>query len=164
VRGTCALIFLIGCIAGVTSWAAFDEKGAPGRVQCKVATYTANSDITEKRDIEWLLAHSQYLKVLQTVKTCPKNEGKVVTCELPYETDALKFRYYFNTQGGGLTLEDTESGQSSDVEWTNQYNLTESGYLNVSGELTNVRGGLLGQNRIFRVEVTCYASARDWRK
>ncbi len=82
--------------------------------------------------------------------------GKPATAALSYHNDILETRYYFNTQNGGLEVTDLITGFSSNSTWYKlSYDFT--GYLQAYSQLTNLKGGLLGDPQVFRVEVGCVA-------
>jgi len=136
--------------------------GSPEKVRCDLSVLEYKEDIEKLMDINDLLEGSTMKKAGATNSDCHKFEGEVVTCESIVESLGLSVRYHFNTQNGGLELEDTVTGQSTYMSWTNQHHVTKSGYLLGGVWLTNRRGGLLGNKRVFQVEASCWATA--WKK
>jgi hypothetical protein len=67
-------------------------------------------------------------------------------------------RYAFNTQNGNVSLEDYVTGQVVYSASTQQYGLTKSGYVSRSVQLTNLKGGLLGDAQAFQIDLFCQAS------
>lgn len=141
---------------------AFAQLGSPEKVRCDLKLLEYKEDIEKLMDINDLLEGSTMKKVGAVTSECHKYEGEVVTCESIIESSGLSLRYHFNTQNGGLELEDTVTGQSTYMSWTNQHEITQSGYLLGGTWLTNRRGGLLGNKRVFQIEATCWATA--WKK
>jgi hypothetical protein len=156
-------ILLVG-IFGFNSFALayFDHIGPPSKVHCSATVLLAKEPIKELTDINDLLSGSTR-EDLETINPeCHKFNGKVVGCEAMIETDKLMLRYAFNTQNGNISITDKVTGQSSWHSWTNEHGLTKTGYVTIGGWLTNLKGGLLGNSRAFKIEFSCQAFGKDW--
>ncbi len=130
--------------------------GSPTKIKCDLAAQIYKEDIKELMDINTLLNESTYKKIGFVISECNQYQGKVSTCESVIEQEGIQLRYHFNSQNGGLELIDASTGQSVYMHWTNQYDVTESGYLLGGLWLTNLRGGLMSNPRIFQLEVSCW--------
>ncbi len=146
------------------STVAFAGAGSPTKIRCDLAAMTYKEDITKLMDLNDLLKFGDhtYTRIWKQDITCDTYQGEVTVCESVIEKDGVFARYHFNTQNGALELEDLGTGQSSYTSWVNQHEVTKSGYLLGGTWLTNRRGGLMGNKRIFRVEASCWAL--DWKK
>lgn len=155
--------FLIVTLAGIFSFTGLAQAkiGSPTKIRCDLGIHVHNEDINQLMDINALIENSRYEKLGSVDATCRKHNGKVVTCESVIEDQAFYIRYHFNTQNGGLEIEDIVSGQSARVTWLNQHDVLESGYLLGRVNLTNRRGGLMGNQRIFQIESGCWALEWD---
>ncbi len=131
--------------------------GSPTKIRCDFAIREFHEDIQGMMDINDLFEQDNYKKISLIDATCDTYENEVTTCQGVIENEMIYMRYNFNTQSGGLELQDLVTGQSSSMTWLNQHDVTQSGYLLGSIKLTNRRGGLLGQNRIFQIEAGCWA-------
>ena len=144
---------------------AFGEKGAPKKVHCTGTLYLAKEAISQRTDINELLANND-IRLLGSINPfCEKYEGdKSGVCDATIAHSNLYLRYVFNTQNGSVTIKDNVTGQSAWSGWTNQYELTESGYLATTVWLMNENGGLLGDPRAFGIEMTCHAYSSEWQQ
>jgi len=137
----------------------FAKGGSPTKIRCNLATLTYKEDIVKLMDINDLLKLGEYTyskEAVQDIK-CETYQGEVTVCESVIEKNGIYVRYHFNSQNGALEMEDLGTGQSSYTSWLNQVDVTKSGYLLTGTGLTNRRGGLMGNKRIFRVETSCWA-------
>lgn len=139
-----------------------DEKGGPKNIHCQYSVYRALVPILHKTDINILLQHVKVENFPKETYECHKYEGKVVGCAGLNKNDKLSTYYFFNTQRGGLTIEDISTGISASGSWTQQHGITDSGYVQASLDLTTTRGGLLGDPRAFKLYGFCWASKADW--
>lgn len=141
---------------------AFDQKGGPQKVTCWGKYSVAKDPIERKTDINELLDGHKDVAIDQINPDCHKFKGEVVTCEAIMSNEKLYMRYSFNTQNGGLSIEDQVTGQSTWAYWTNQHKVTKSGYLTVGASLTNTSGGLMGDPKVFQIDFNCQALPKDW--
>jgi hypothetical protein len=93
---------------------------------------------------------------------CGFYKDSPTSCSAELAFGPLKARYFFNSQRGAIGLDDQISGVSVYVPW-DSIQASETGYKMVSAELHLKNGGLLGDPKLRRVEVKCYASADDWK-
>jgi hypothetical protein len=136
----------------IFSASAFARAGFPKEIRCSLSSIEYKEDIKDLMDINTLLNESTYHK-MSTVDFQCQAHG----CVAEIEMQGIYMRYHYNTQNGGLELEDKSLGQSVYNSWLNQHDVTQSGYLLGSVWLTNRRGGLLGSPRVFQVEAGCWA-------
>jgi hypothetical protein len=127
-----------------------------------VRAYVANHDIRELEDLERLFRGAQIVSLADHESRCDTYEGKVTTCGNEIEQPGLYVRYVFNSQNGGLELRDMVTGQENNAGWLNQYDITKSGYLPLSVDLVNRRGGLTGNPRMFQITADCSAAGDEW--
>ena len=157
------LIWLaISTVAMATPTPIFGHKGSPQKVSCSANYLLAKKPITQKTDINELLDGHETVQLDDVHPDCHKYQDKVVTCEATIDSEKLSMRYAFNTQNGNLEVNDLVTGQSAYQYWTNEYQLTESGYLTTGVWLTNTSGGLMGNDRAFQIEFHCQAVNGDW--
>lgn len=140
----------------------FNHQGGPQKVTCVAKYRTAKQAILEKTDINVLLEDAEITEISSTNPDCHKYENEVVNCQATIDTDKVYLRYVFGTQSGSISAEDKLSGQKSSQTWTQEHELTKSGYLTASVSLTNTSGGLMGENQIFQIEYRCQARNGDW--
>lgn len=132
-------------------------------MSCDAKLLLAKEPITKKTDINTLLEDSTEVELGSINPSCAKYEGdKSGTCEAVIEAKNIYIRYAHNTQNGNVTIEDKVTGQSTWHSWTNQHEITKSGYIRIDGWLTNTSGGVGGNKRGFQVEFTCRALPSDW--
>lgn len=121
---------------------------------CELRGEVANHDIKGIETLDQLMEGSTFVNIASDEAECGSYEGQLTTCENNIEKSGLSVRYTFNSQNGQLELSDA-GGQESYAIWTNEYELTKSGYLALDTALTNRRGGLGGNPRMFQVTATC---------
>lgn len=140
---------------------AMDRKGPPKKVRCTALALRTKKPILEKTDINELLRDTLSAKLGDSQFECVKYPGdRGETCAAMLESGKFQVYYAFNTQSGNLEIEDKVTGQSSWQSWLNEYDLTGTGHLGLTTWLTNTRGGLLGDPRVFRIEVSCHGT--EW--
>jgi hypothetical protein len=138
------------------------KSGSPKQTTCEIHAYVADHDIKQMEELDVLLHGASLQQLASRQADCSTYEGSVTVCENEVDQAGLNVRYVFNTQNGGLELRDTVSGQENSAGWLNQYELTKSGYLPLTADLVNRRGGLLGNPRIFEVTASCGAAGGAW--
>lgn len=137
--------------------------GSPKSISCNAKLLRTTNPITKNMDINDLLDDSTEVILGKVKPSCAKYASdKSGGCEVIIETENFFFRYAHNTQNGNIEIQDKVTGQSSHNSWSNQYQLTKSGYLTIDGEITNTKGGIGGDAQAFQVEFNCHALPNDW--
>lgn len=149
----------LALFALVFGFASYAEKGSPLTVKCAMSKLVYKEEIKELTDIETLLQDSKRVRVETKEVECDTYQGEVTVCENEFDVQGFYSRYHFNSQSGALELEDRGTGQATYMNWMNQYEVTDSGYLLGGTWLTNRRGGLMGDARVFQVDVDCWATS-----
>jgi len=155
------LAMLLILVSTTSAWAIFSEKGGPDEVSCSAWLQRTKGPIEPGWGINELLENEgPRVSLIRKVEKCHRFQGKVVTCSVEMEDPQKRFylRYAFNTQNGNVSLEDFVTGQVVYSAWTQQYGLTKSGYVSRSVQLTNLKGGLLGDAQAFQIDLFCQAS------
>jgi hypothetical protein len=152
---------LLILVSSTSAWAIFSEKGGPDEVSCSAWLQRTKGPIEPGWGINELWENEGPRVILiRKVEKCHRCQGKVVTCSVEMEDPQKRFyiRYAFNTQNGNVSLEDYVTGQVVYSASTQQYGLTKSGYVSRSVQLTNLKGGLLGDAQAFQIDLFCQAS------
>jgi hypothetical protein len=146
-----------------SAYPAFARTGGPQRINCDLSAYVYKEDIQKMMDINDLLNASTVSVLSQGTQDCHTYNGEVVTCENTLTAQNIELSYAFNSQNGNMELTDSLTGQSTYATWLNEYDETKSGYLTLDISLTNLRGGLAGNPRIFEIDARCWAGKDDWK-
>jgi hypothetical protein len=131
--------------------------GTPAKVKCTVNKLVYKQPIDKLMDINELLEGSQRVLVKMNEVECSTD-----VCENEMEAEGVYVRYSFNSQNGSLEVRDAASGQENYVSWLNEYDVTQSGYLLGGTWVTNRRGLLMNDARVFQIEADCWAT--DWQR
>ncbi len=154
-----SLVAVLALGYSLQSQADFNEKGAPKEVKCTADLLVAKNPIPNDPDINKLLVDHTRVSLGEVNQSCAKYPGDSSgVCIVLMGMEKIRIGYSFNTQNGSLNVDDAATGQSTSNSWTNQYEVTDTGYVTAGAMLRNIHGGLNNNPKAFEIDVFCQAT------